>query len=131
VHYTAPPPGESLCIRGEDIVSEKVGIMSIRVLPSDTSESTGLVPSSDETGHAGINPAPLERPAEHLGAAEFLGEQDDDGIPLRRRATFGELCQLLVLFMVLGLLHYVSAQWAARWYAPPPAEIERTAPRCE
>ncbi|KAG9099089.1 hypothetical protein FS749_002160 [Ceratobasidium sp. UAMH 11750] len=123
LRYTLPPSSESSCVRDEDMVNEKVEVMHIEVLPSDASASTTLASNSHEMTFD-AQPVVAEDPE----TAEFLGEEDN--ILIRRRATFGELCQLLVLFTILGLLHYVSMRWAARWHAPR-ADAERRIPQCE
>ncbi|KAG8746540.1 hypothetical protein FRC10_004674 [Ceratobasidium sp. 414] len=128
LRYTVPSPSESSCVREEDVINEKVEVMLIQVLPSDVSTSTTFTSDGDEV-ISSVQPVALVRPTEDPEAAEFLGE-GEGGIPVRRRATFGELCQLLALFTILGLLHYVSMRWAARWHAPQ-ADAERRAPQCE
>ncbi|CAE6472924.1 unnamed protein product [Rhizoctonia solani] len=121
IRYVASSFGEGQC--SASIVSEKVNAISIEALPNDTSNI-----EAGATSAYGVNEmVHSERPAEQLGNA--ARSEDVGYVPIRRRATFGELCQLLVLFMVLGALHYVSMQFAARWQAPPP--MDRRSPQCE
>ncbi|CAE6461165.1 unnamed protein product [Rhizoctonia solani] len=109
---------ESPCAQA--IISEKVNAISVESLPADSSGGTPSSHAVSEMGHS-------DRPGKQLGAAVT---SDDVGyVPIKRRATFGELCQLLMLFMVLGALHYASTQFAARLLAPPPTE--RRSPQCE
>ncbi|CAE6465618.1 unnamed protein product [Rhizoctonia solani] len=115
VRYVTLSLSESPCSEG--IISEKVNTISVRSLPTDTSPSIEAGATITETDTS-------ERIVKQLGMAEDAGYA-----PIRRRATLGELCQLLVLFMVLGALHYASMQFAARWQAPPP--MERRSPQCE
>ncbi|KAF8699215.1 hypothetical protein RHS03_07368, partial [Rhizoctonia solani] len=121
IYYVASSFGEGQCTGS--IVSEKVNAISIEALSNDASNieaGATSVYEVDKTDHS-------ERPTEQLGNA--ITSEDVGYVPIRRRATFGELCQLLVLFMVLGALHYVSMQFAARWQTPPPTE--RRSPQCE
>ncbi|CCO29599.1 hypothetical protein BN14_03616 [Rhizoctonia solani AG-1 IB] len=121
IHYVASSFGEGQ--PSASIVSEKVNAISIEALPNDTSNIEAGTTSAYQIDEIDRS----ERPAEQLGNAAM--SEDVGYVPIRRRATFGELCQLLVLFMVLGALHYVSMQFAARWQAPPP--MERRSPQCE
>ncbi|KAG8725923.1 hypothetical protein FRC12_023882 [Ceratobasidium sp. 428] len=132
LRYTIPP-GQGSCIRDEDVITEKVEVMNIRVLPSDTSLPATLTPDGDEIANSNTELVHLEHLPEHLPEhSETVGplSEEEDGAPVRRRATFGELCQLLALFTALGLLHYVSMRWAARWWSPQVERPRRTA-QCE
>ncbi|CAE6478042.1 hypothetical protein ACGC1H_002724 [Rhizoctonia solani] len=122
IRYVASSLSESPCAEG--ILSEKVNAISVHALPTDTSASTGvgITPSSEDP-----ETSSSEQLAKQLGST--MTTEDMGYEPIRRRATLGELCQLLVLFMVLGALHYASMQMAARWQAPPP--MERRSPQCE
>ncbi|CAE6536247.1 unnamed protein product [Rhizoctonia solani] len=119
IRYVASSLDESPLAEG--IISESVNAISVQTFPTDTSDGTeaGTTPSGE------IDRS--ERSARQLGM--ITTSDDMDYAPIRRRATFGELCQLLVLFMVLGALHYASMQFALRWQAPPP--MERGSPQCE
>ncbi|KEP47265.1 hypothetical protein V565_162130, partial [Rhizoctonia solani 123E] len=108
IRYVASSLSESPCAEG--ILSENVNTISVHALSTDTSTSTGVdIPEVTETS-----------PSEHLvkQVGSTMTTEDVGYEPVRRRATLGELCQLLVLFMVLGALHYASMQMAARWQAP-------------
>jgi hypothetical protein len=132
VNYVAQSLDESLCLNLTGVQGKKVNMLSIEVLPSDmppkAQAGTTLIHESDETKGSEIKPMLLKYPVEQPRAAGHLSNEMGH-VPLRRRATLGELCRLLILFMVLGMLHYVSMQWIARQRAPQPAE--RGAPYCE
>ncbi|KAG8678312.1 hypothetical protein FRC09_019942, partial [Ceratobasidium sp. 395] len=51
LRYTIPP-GQGSCIRDEDVITEKVEVMNIRVLPSDTSLPATLTPDGDEIANS-------------------------------------------------------------------------------
>ncbi|CAE7158741.1 unnamed protein product [Rhizoctonia solani] len=111
IHYIASSLGESLC--AEDIISETVNAISVHSIPTGTSASIGASTTSHEVTEMD--------PSGHLLEARIT-TGDVGYTPIKRRATLGELCQLLLLFVVLGALHYASMQFAARWQAPPPME---------
>ncbi|KAH7341594.1 hypothetical protein B0J17DRAFT_626078 [Rhizoctonia solani] len=122
IRYVSSSLSERPCAQG--IISEKVNAISVQSLRADTSGGTeaGTTSSHEisEMDHS-------DRPGQQLGAG--MTSDDVGYVPIKRRATFGELCQLLVLFMVLGALHYASTRFAARLLAPPPTE--RRSPQCE
>ncbi|KAJ1307726.1 hypothetical protein OPQ81_001814 [Rhizoctonia solani] len=122
IRYIASSLSESPC--AEDIISEKVTAISVQTLPTHTSgDIEADTTSSRQLGEIGNS----ERPTGQL--ATTIASEDVDYLPMRRRATLGELCQLLGLFVVLGALHYISAHFAVRWQAPPP--VERRSAQCE
>ncbi|KAG8733078.1 hypothetical protein FRC11_008843 [Ceratobasidium sp. 423] len=118
IHYVTSSLSQSPCAEG--VISEKIHTISVQA--TDTSNGIGAGTTSSEVNETDQS----EGPAKQLGTT--ITSDDTDYVPIRRRATFGELCQLLVLFMVLGALHYVSMQFAFRWQAPPP--MERRSPQC-
>ncbi|KAB5595750.1 hypothetical protein CTheo_763 [Ceratobasidium theobromae] len=111
------PSGQ--CVDRMRVRGKKVKFTSIQVLPSDAHSGPGTAETPIYGAHYGGAESIAEYPTGRLGGASYLGDEVYH-VPLRRRATFGEVCQLLVLFLVLGVLHYVSMQWATRWQAPLP-----------
>ncbi|CAE6491690.1 unnamed protein product [Rhizoctonia solani] len=120
IRYVSSSLSESPCAHGESIISEKVNAISVHSFPSDISAST-------KAGTTSSGEVPKTAPSERLGPV--LPIEDEGYEPMRRRATLGELFQLLLLLMGLGALHYASMQLVARWQAPPP--MERRSPQCE
>ncbi|CUA68448.1 hypothetical protein RSOLAG22IIIB_03485 [Rhizoctonia solani] len=120
IRYVSSSLSERPCAHVESIISEKVNAISVHSFPTDTSANT-------KAGTTSSGEVPKTAPSERLGPV--LPIEDEGYAPIRRRATLGELFQLLLLLMGLGALHYASMQLVARWQAPPP--MERRSPQCE